>query len=257
MFKLGLGLQGYTPSAIAFDSDAAAFFATAGVTDATAKSQINDFVKGVKSLGLYNNMVCWPLRSSQNAGTGTTAYSLGGLGTFNGTLVSGPTWGVDGVTFNGSSSYISTGITFNYNTASMLFAAVNRAVTQTNPRIFGTGDVANGPFFYRAVGSVAGAFNGTSYSTFTIPSNNTWNIVSQAFGASTLRGAINQSAVSTSYTPVASTQSLQIAAGQSAANYWNGAMAIAGYLADEVSEANQLALHTLYKTTLGQGLGLP
>jgi hypothetical protein len=70
MFKLGLGLQGYTPSAIAFDSDAAAFFATAGVTDATAKTQINSFVKGIKDLGLYNNMVCWPLRSSQlgNAG---------------------------------------------------------------------------------------------------------------------------------------------------------------------------------------------
>jgi hypothetical protein len=42
-------------------------------------------------------MVCWPLRSSQNAGTGTTAYSLGGLGTFDGTLVDGPTWGADGI----------------------------------------------------------------------------------------------------------------------------------------------------------------
>jgi hypothetical protein len=81
MFKLGLGLQGYTPSAIAFDSDAAAFFATAGVTDATAKTQINSFVKGIKDLGLWSSMVCWPLRSSQNAGTGTTAYSLGGYGT--------------------------------------------------------------------------------------------------------------------------------------------------------------------------------
>ena len=113
MFKLGLGLQGYTPSVIAFDSDAAAFFATAGVTDATAKTQINSFVKGIKDLGLYNNMVCWPLRSSQNAGTGTTAYSLGGLGTYNGTLTNGPTWGGDGIIFDGSNDFINTGNTFN------------------------------------------------------------------------------------------------------------------------------------------------
>jgi hypothetical protein len=100
MFKLGLGLQGYTPSAIAFDSDAAAFFATAGVTDATAKTQINSFVKGIKDLGLYNNMVCWPLRSSQNAGTGTTAYSFRGgtWGLTMGRLVNSPSWGVDGIT---------------------------------------------------------------------------------------------------------------------------------------------------------------
>lgn len=74
---------------------------------ANSRALILDFVKGVKALGLWNNMVCWPLRSSQNAGTGTTAFSLGGLGTFNGTLVNGPTWGAGGITAAGtSSSYI-------------------------------------------------------------------------------------------------------------------------------------------------------
>jgi hypothetical protein len=78
-----------------YDADATAFAAASGATDVAALSA---FVKGVKELGLWSNMVCWPLRSSQNAGTGTTAYSLGGLGTFNGTLVNGPSWGADGVT---------------------------------------------------------------------------------------------------------------------------------------------------------------
>jgi hypothetical protein len=59
-------------------------------------------VQGVKTLGLWDDMVCWPFRSAQNAGTGTTAYSLGGLGAFNGTLVNGPTWGTDGLDFDGS-----------------------------------------------------------------------------------------------------------------------------------------------------------
>jgi len=77
-----------------FDADATAFAAASGATDVAALSA---FVKGVKELGLWNSMVCWPLRSSQNAGTGSTAYSLGGLGTLNGTLTNGPTWSADGV----------------------------------------------------------------------------------------------------------------------------------------------------------------
>jgi hypothetical protein len=55
---------------------------------------ISDFVRGIKSLGLWNSMVCWPLRSSQNASTTLTARSLGGLGTFDGTIagVSASNW---------------------------------------------------------------------------------------------------------------------------------------------------------------------
>ena len=43
------------------DADAAAFIQRSGATDRTA---INAFVRGVKALGLWNNMVCWPLRSA-------------------------------------------------------------------------------------------------------------------------------------------------------------------------------------------------
>lgn len=81
-----------------FDADARAYIQTSG---ATATAEINHFVKAIKRLGLWNSMVCWPLRSSQNAGTGTTAYSLGGLGTYNGTLINGPTWQTNGIYING------------------------------------------------------------------------------------------------------------------------------------------------------------
>jgi hypothetical protein len=87
----------------AIDADAQAFITTSGATDVEG---IDQFVKGVKNLGLYNSMVCWPLRSTQNAGTGTTAYSLGGLGTYNGTLVNGPVWTTNGITFGGNTQYI-------------------------------------------------------------------------------------------------------------------------------------------------------
>jgi hypothetical protein len=85
------------------DPDAATFIAASGATDVW---NLQQFVKGVKALGLWDDMVCWPLRSAQNAGTGTTAYSLGGLGTFNGTLVGGPAWTADGITFGGNTQYI-------------------------------------------------------------------------------------------------------------------------------------------------------
>jgi hypothetical protein len=106
--SLNIGLNNGRKLPFGFDSDAAAYFVTAGVTDATAKSQINDFVKGVKSLGLYNNMVCWPLRSSQNAGTGTTAYSLGGLGTYNGTLTGSSSWSESGAVIPANSGITAT-----------------------------------------------------------------------------------------------------------------------------------------------------
>lgn len=66
--------------------------------------QINKFVVGVKKLGLWNSMVCWPMRSIHNAGTGSTVYSLGGFGAFNGTMVNGSVWGQNGILVQSSIS---------------------------------------------------------------------------------------------------------------------------------------------------------
>jgi hypothetical protein len=118
---LGLGLRLGSGRFGGFDADAAAYFDRAGVTDATAKSQINTFVVGVKALSLYNNMICWPLCSAQNNGSGTTAYSLGGLGIYNGTLTNGPTWGTTGITFDGINDFINTGNPFN--TAKIIYVS--------------------------------------------------------------------------------------------------------------------------------------
>jgi hypothetical protein len=44
------------------------------------------FIKGCIDLGIWNNMVCWPMRLGQNAVTSKTIYSLGGLLSATGTL---------------------------------------------------------------------------------------------------------------------------------------------------------------------------
>ena len=49
-------------------------------------------------------MVCWPLRSTQNTATGDTMFSLGGMGSFSGTMINGPVRGADGMTFATSTS---------------------------------------------------------------------------------------------------------------------------------------------------------
>jgi len=238
------------------DADTLAFITASGATDIKA---IDGFVKGVKALGLWDSMVAWPLRSSQNAGTGTTAYSLGGLGTFNGTLVNGPTWGVDGITFDGNNDHITTGITYSYNAANTLFAAVLRTENKTVPRIFGTPEAANSPLFYRnATTQALGSFNGTSYSLMTTPANNTWNTISLAYNASAINAALNSSTATTPYTFATVTQPLSIAAGQvEGSNYWIGPIAIAAYFTADIGLTNQVALAALYKTTLGIGLSLP
>ena len=66
-------------------------------SDIKDKRSVFNFVEGIHDLGLWDSMVCWPLRSSQNAGVGNTAFSLGGLGTYDSTLVNGPTWDTDGI----------------------------------------------------------------------------------------------------------------------------------------------------------------
>ena len=88
------------------DPDAWAYILRAGVTNGSAKAAITAFVQGIKRLGLWNSMVCWPLISTQNKGTGTTAYSLGGLATINGTLTNGPVWTSTGISMSAGAEYI-------------------------------------------------------------------------------------------------------------------------------------------------------
>ena len=84
------------------DSDVSAFATESGATDLTG---LNNLVKYLKSQSLYSNFVIYPMKSAQNAGSGSTVYSLGGLTTNDMTLVSSPSWGATGITFDGVADY--------------------------------------------------------------------------------------------------------------------------------------------------------
>jgi len=99
---LGLGLGTQHMSRVLLDSDVAAFADESGATDLAGQ---NALVKYVKGEGLYNNFVIYPMKSAQNAGSGATVYSLGGLTTNNATLVNSPSWASTGITFDGVNQY--------------------------------------------------------------------------------------------------------------------------------------------------------
>jgi len=83
------------------DPDVAAFRAASGATNVTGLNRLAVYLKG-QSLWDYARF--YPMKSSQNAGSGSTVYGLGGLTSSNMTLVNSPTWGSDGVTFTSAST---------------------------------------------------------------------------------------------------------------------------------------------------------
>jgi hypothetical protein len=252
-----------TASASTYDANASSFIATSGATDIVA---INDFVLGVKTLGLWNSMVCWPLRSSQNAGTGTTAYSLGGLGTFNGTLTNGPTWGADGLTT--AFTHTSFGSVSDQHASSSLFfsSPLRGAITVANPvydglqggRFFGP---TSGPCLDGyAGGSAFRALHGATYAYGSGRTAGQW-----AFAGMGIKTSTNWFAANASYTEsatgAAGTQTVGFFPVGSPASSGYGQVATyafaMAYDGVEFTSAMYAAVRDLYKQTLGTGITLP
>lgn len=84
------------------DPAVAAFAAESGATNLIG---LNNLVVYLRAQSLYNNFVIYPMKSAQNAGSGSTVYSLGGLTDNDKTLVNSPSWGANGITFNGTTQY--------------------------------------------------------------------------------------------------------------------------------------------------------
>ena len=251
--KFGLGQQ--------YDPNAVAYFTTANITDPTAKQQINSFVKGVKSLGLWNSMVCWPLRSSQNAGGGATAYSLGGLGSYDAAFAgsSAPTWGANGTTFaTGGTNYMTfTDITMSYPFG---FSAVanNGSGADASPMLQKSvsGGLALSLNQYETLLGINGVSLNilTGFAGFSTP-----NVATMMNGRVTGNTSFYVSAnggAETLFTPTTgnfNSAPVNQVSGRRGIETTNLAIVL---LTSGLAPNNTL-LYPLYKSTLGQGLGLP
>jgi hypothetical protein len=235
-----------------WELDVQGYLNTCNISAATPRQQIRDFAKGVNDLGLWNSMVCWPLRSSQNYGSGTTAYSLGGLGTFNGTLTDGPTWGTDGVNFNATASRIEATGTFAQpltimGSVNFKTTANGGALIDGNNRItlFNGGEVSQATLF-------AGETLSSGANTYS-PGNSF--IASYANGAASVvyvdgAGTSGNGGSNTLGNPTIYIGNNYVS------NFGNKNLDIA-FCAVFSNQAYNDAVRTLYKTTLGTGLSLP
>ena len=226
--------------------------------------QLNQFVISIKKMKLWHNMVCWPLRANQNAGTGTTAYSLGGLGTYNGTLTNGPTWETNGVFFNRlAATHISATrpIGTAASSAYSIFSVHVNFVEDSEYRALWIGrDASNDRMFFRTIGDAFSASNNGPAAPSGVDGNHSTVLVSGAGDTPKNILAYKDGAISgTVSANVTGTNTIYRIGGDGTLNTrsfgfpiaFNGAFNLA------LSAAQILEIHTLYKNTLGAGLGLP
>ena len=232
------------------DLDAVAYIGRSGITDVSAQNDINQFVLEMKNVGLYNNMFCYPLRSTHSKGSGSIAYSLGGLGEYNGTLANSPAWGVDGVTFSPTNSclrflyYLPTG-------THTVFAVGLNNTTITSSIVFRISNRANNFHFWQRR-------NGTSATLFS-PNTDLSGFINGAITNTATASAYNSFAATTSRTFSSDTSHGGPAFFGDLANsaQWGSVGSFAAVFNTTLTTAQILALHNLLKTTLCQGLGLP
>jgi hypothetical protein len=253
-----------------FDADARAYINTSGATDRAA---INHFVKGIKRLGLYSSMVCWPLRSSQNAGTGSTAYSLGGLGTYNGTLINGPTWGADGINRNASNAIVQITSDATLRSVLSVLFAFKSSVTSDNQIGVALSSPISGENYFQTVfnndsvkqsyfSTTRGGINANSTIQNATGRELLWNFAGGAMASTQNQAVFNNTlgALQTGLTfrnPAGSFNFVIGAVSTTTNTNARGDYSFALLSTQQFSGAQITDIYTLYKSTLGQGLGLP
>ena len=272
--------HGIFNSPFSYDPDALAYFATAGITDSTAMQQINSFVTGVKSLGLWNSMVSWPLMSSQNGITSnTTAYSLGGLGTYNAVLQNaGIAYGASGLVKTSAGGVLYLGnnsVLANCQTAAFVYqASGSTGYANLRPILLGpcsdTSNTGMQAFYTTDANTLVVQFNRNSAlgysSNYTLGSGRAFqpNFCVIDIGASANTLLINNqsanvtSLATTKTTIVATTSYLAPNVGSYGVNGSAfGTYSFAALFNTDISTTNMASLYQIYKTTIGSSLSLP
>jgi hypothetical protein len=260
------------------DADGDAYLTRAGVTDPLGRCEVLWFTRGLKALNLWSNMVAWTMRSYQNRGTSSTVYSLGGLGTFNGTIANGPTWGYNSITFPNTSTtgVIDVGTLPSIATTLTVISPLSTInATSNSQAVVGcksfsgislgssttalTNEIIT---WYTSLGDDGGATNYTTgYTTIgaTLSSNNYYYIGTSTNNTDTI---INLNGVNLSVPTGSNPRPLPTGAykignrGSNTIPYY-GNISFNGLMTKRITISDQILFFSLYKSTLGSNLGLP
>ena len=260
------------------DLGAVGYIGINNITDVSQQNAINDFALGLKTLGLYSNSVFYPLRSSQSIASGTTAYSVGGLGTYNATISTTPTWGSSGISFSGGGTLRNDSLATvirSANAYSTILICSNAATGTINFGVLkGGGSNQTGDNYtafarqfnflaqsqiYLTGGDNTRSFGSLSFSAsgfqFFGSTRNGLSAPSTNTGSVTLNGTTNSSLSGTGNLP--STNPF-------AENFYLFGAGATGHVfsfvmitTSAISSANMQSIRSLYISTLGIGLGLP
>jgi hypothetical protein len=240
-------------------------------------ADIDNFVKGLKQLNLWQNIVCWPLRSIHNIGTGSTLLGLGGYINFNGTLINSPSWGINGITMISSSSqYITMGgappTIITQEVISMLVFSTNSTVNFSGfPRAWGRspgggGQVHNYQFNQRDNSRNYNWSTGDGVSIaiqqiVTIgPNTNKHSLIgsAKANGIQTVKLDANAtSSIANTCSQFSSLAGPLVVHGVPGSFSQDGEYSFVMVGNKQASPTQMDNLYALYKQTIGKGLGLP
>lgn len=262
----------------AYDPVAATYITANSVTNDSQKLNISQFITGLRKNDFFNSMVeGWTFRSNQSIGSGASAPGLKGIYSFS--LTASPTWGANGLTFNGSTQYGSfTAQPLALGSQNHTLVAIwSTASTITTQFVFGMGNSGtNNPIdnidFVAGVGDTAfrgflrdGAGTAFQADAAKIDAASLTSVNGANYSASATVGFANTSkqfwSKRVAYIVAQSlvTTTVRIGASPIAAPaaFTNGEISAAFIFDKAFDNTANLAFYNLYKATIGQGLSLP
>jgi hypothetical protein len=246
-------------------------------------NSVSDFVKGLKLLNLWGNVIFWPLRANQNAGSGNTVYSLGGLtggSRLDGTLISNPIWYAHGIFFNNLNQYISlSGASINTDAFTSL-SVLSTIASNNNSHLFGLFQyLSSNPTrgvnhsIYGLTGNGVITFTGLTGGTRYKGNQNVTNVGIGFYYASAGVSDLSDPVNSTGFVQLNSTRNTTSSGSGTLPYTFNSNLywlfGFQGSIRSEIAsfqiwfsgklltQSEILQLQNLYKSTLGKGLNLP
>lgn len=238
------------------DPALAAYLAASGATDI---ANLEAWVAGLKSAGLWASIITWPMRAGQNS-AGATIYSLGGLATANATQTGSPS-----VTSAGRVITVATQCAVTAWTPTDVASAIGVAHTapstasDTNRIISCDVAVTTRGIGIDGFGSAIYRRLGASFSAGFAPKSADPSWVAVGYSAAENFSAKNAEFSAAGATAISGPQSPLgiIGGGGTPTAAHLGSYALSWYYSGRMTAAQYAALRTLYKDTIGAGLGLP
>jgi hypothetical protein len=257
----------------------------------TDVADIDNFVKGLKQLNLWQNIIAYPLRSQHNIGSTSNVLSLGGIGKFDGIAQNSPTWGLSGISFTAASSqyiripnflnspvvtgfsmiclhqpdFTTTGRALLGNDGATVSTRGLRINVQNHSYLTGTGVAER--YYFTFNSSPTSATGDAAAGTLLTYNTAQMHVNYLAFGQATTSGlatSLNASTtISTKALPFFNnttfpTMGIGARNGQTGSgDYFQGTISLMIIANRDITTTEYSGVYNLIKTTIGKGLGLP